>query len=159
MNQAPSKARVLLALLGVAATVSCGGRPPDMNDPGVVALQLFALAADAPEQEQLESLFDPDPLSSQVVSLLEALDMLADSAPPDLLRVETAPGADEAFVDLTVELSGGGRAGYSVKLRRLESDDWRISWFQGPGVEWPRLGRRGAGLTTSAPPESRSDGW
>lgn len=149
----------VLALLGLAVVVGCSGPEPDPNDPGAVALHLFTRAANAPDPAELLEIFDPDGLADRKVPLLDTLDVIAGSSSPELLGVDIGPDSDEAFVDLAVELPGEGRAVYSVKLRRLEEFGWRIAWFQGPGVEWPTAGRRGAGLTTSAPPGSMGDGW
>ena len=153
------KTCAVLASLGLLVAAGCSNTQLDPDDPGSVALHLFALAADEPDQEQLATIFDPDMLSQRGVPLLDALDVIAGSAAPDLLGVDTAPGVDEAFVDLAVALPGEGRAVYNVKLRRSGELGWRIAWFQGPGVEWPARGRRGESLTTSAPPEPSSDGW
>ena len=157
--RAHSTAGLILALLGLAAFVGCSAPELDPNDPASVALQLFTLADAEPGQEELDRLFDPDALANRVVPLLDALDGITGSATPSLLGVETAPGTDEAFVDLELALPGEGRAVYNLKLRRFGQEGWRIAWFQGPGVEWPPRNRRGASLTTSAPPEPPADGW
>lgn len=154
-----SDACAVLTLLALAATVGCSDPGGNTDDPGPVALRLFALADAEPGPEELERWFEPELLASRGVPLLDALDGIAGSGSPTLLAVETAPGAEEAFVDLAVSLPGGGRAVYNVKLRRLGEDGWRIAWFQGPGVEWPPREERGASLTTSAPPGTPDAGW
>ena len=157
--RAPSTAGVVLTLLGLALIVGCSAPEFDPTDPGSVALQLFTLSDTEPGPQELDLLFDPDELANHVVPLLDALDGIAGSAAPRLLGVETAAGTYEAFVDLELALPGEGRAVYNLKLRQFGQEGWRIAWFQGPGVEWPPRNRRGASLTTSAPPEPPTDGW
>ena len=147
------------ALLGLALVAGCSAPELDPNDPGSVAQHLFTLATDGPAQEELATIFDPEVLPEHPVALLDALDAIADLEDPELLAVDSSPDTDEVFVDLALALPGEGRAVYSVKLRHLEQAGWRIAWFQGPGVEWPDRGRRGPGLSTSAPPEPATDGW
>ena len=159
MKQALSTTGALLLLLGLMTVAACSAPAPDPQSPASVALQLFALCGTEPEPEELQAWFDPDFLEDHDVELLDALDRISESAAPNLLGLESDPNAQEAFVDLEIELRGAGRAVYNVKLRRIGAEGWRIAWFQGPGVEWPSRNRKGAGLTTSAPPEPPSDGW
>jgi hypothetical protein len=157
VKHAHSTTGKLLLLLGLLTVAACSVPAPDPQDPASVALQLFALSESDPGAEELRAWFDPDLLTDQNVALLDALDGISESAAPNLLGVESEPNSQEAFVDLEIELRGAGRAVYNVKVRRIGEDGWRIAWFQGPGVEWPSRNRKGAGLTTSAPPEPPSE--
>ena len=61
-----------------------------------------------------------------------------------------------AVVDLSMELPGEA-AGWSRFSVQLEGGGdppvWHVTWFQGPGIEWPPSAAvRGESLTTSAPP-------
>lgn len=154
MTRAIEPAGAIAVLVCTIALCACAAPHPSptAEDPGAVALQLFSLPEEPPQEGALAQIFDPDALSGGRVSLLDALEALAGFPPPELLAVEAIEGDEEAFADLAVELPGGGRAAFSVKLRRLEAEGWRVAWFQGPGVEWPSRGRRGESLSTSSPP-------
>jgi hypothetical protein len=121
-------------------------------------MNLFVVAGEQNRPAELDSVFDPVSLATGEVALLDALDALAGSPPPELTGVHLSEGEEEAFVDLDVELPGGGRASYNLKLTTGTDGGWRIAWFQGPGVEWPPSGGRGNGLTTSVPPGVESGG-
>lgn len=142
----------LLVLLG---TLACCGRT-EPQDPGVAAMRLLELAqVDEPTDDQLRRAFHPVPSDAQRAALLDALSALADVASLRVVDVVRLADPDDAFADLAALLPGGGSAHFTVRLRKRmeEPDPWRITWFQGPGVEWPAAGSgRGDGLSTSAPP-------
>ncbi len=143
-------------LLAVVVALASCGRAED-HGPGAVATRLFELALiDEPTDEQLRRAFDPLPPAEQRAALLDALSMLANVASLRVVDVDRPAGPDDAFADLAAVLPGGGSAHFTVRLtKRAEGPDpWRVTWFQGPGVEWPAAGAgRGNGLSTSAPPE------
>jgi hypothetical protein len=147
-------ALLLLASL-LAATAACDrSEGPQADSPAAAALALFELAgADPPPEEELGALFGSALDELQRASLLEALAAIADASEPTVVRTEPLSGLDRVAVDLSAAAPAGGRAEFSVQLQQAAGGEWQISWFQGPGVEWPRRGRpRGTGLTTSALP-------
>ncbi len=139
----------------VVALASCG-RGED-HDPGAVAMRLFELALiDEPTDEQLRRAFDPLPPAEQRAALLDALSTLVDVVSLRIVDVDQPAGPDDAFADLAGLLPGGGSAHFTVRLRKRAEgpDPWRVTWFQGLGIEWPAVGsERGNGLSTSAPPK------
>jgi len=142
-------------LLVVVVALAACGRGTD-HDPGAVAMRLFELSLiDEPTDEQLGRAFDPLPPVDQRAALLDALSTLADVASLRIVDVDLPAGPDDAFADLAGLLPGGGSARFTVRLRKRTEgpDPWRVTWFQGPGVEWPVAeSGRGDGLSTSAPP-------
>lgn len=144
----------LALLLLLSTLIACHGAR-DEGGPGAVALSLFALAElDEPTGEQLRELFDDELARRPPPALLDALEALAGVSDPRVVELQELSGPDETVCDLTADLDGGGEAGFSVRLEARTPGEWRITWFQGPGVEWPRQpGRRDQGLTVSAPPE------
>ena len=148
----PSWSAALLVVL--VALASCG--PGEDHDPGAVAMRLFELALiDEPTDDQLRRAFDPLPPTEQRAALLDALSTLAHVASLRIVDVDQPADPDDAFADLAALLPGGGSARFTVRLRKCmeEPDPWRVTWFQGPGVEWPATGSgRGNGLSTSARP-------
>jgi len=146
-----------LAVLLLVATCAACGRDADVEPgPGATALELFELSREAdPRGEMLEATFDAPPPADDRAELLDALELLAAVDELSVVDVQTPAGPRDAFVDLDATLPGGGLAHYTVRLRASPDDTWRVSWFQGPGVEWPPPRRgRGDGLSSSAPPES-----
>jgi len=143
-------------MLLVVSCAACGRTADGESGPAAAALELFELARGAdPQGELLESTFDAPPAADDRAALLDALELLATVETPRVVDVQTPAGPQDAFVDLDVTLPGGGQARYTVRLRAFSVDSWRVSWFQGPGVEWPPPRRvRGDGLSSSAPPES-----
>jgi hypothetical protein len=147
--------RLAVAAL-LAALLACGdGNGDRVDEPGAAALRLFEVArVDEPTDEQLRATFVSVPREDARAVLLDALAALA--RPEELVIVDIlrpAGAEDDAFVDLAAPLPGGGVAHFNVRLRTAEPGSWRVSWFGGPGVEWPPSpARRGDGLTSSAPP-------
>jgi len=146
----------LAALLLVAGCAACGRGADGETGPAAAALALFTLSRGAdPQGQMLETTFDAPPPADDRAALLDALELLAAVEEPRVVDVQTPAGPQDAFVDLDAALPGGGLAHYTVRLRASAEDSWRVSWFQGPGVEWPPPRRmRGDGLSSSAPPES-----
>lgn len=147
-------------VLALALIAGCAEKPDAVpqDGPGAAAMNLFTLAIEENRPAELDSAFDPGSLDGGDVALADSLDVLAGLRPPELIGVYSSDDGVEAFCDLAVELPGGGRATYNVKLSASPDGGWRIAWFQGPGVEWPRRERRGDGLTTSLPPEDGPGG-
>ena len=144
--------RRLSLLLAAAVAVGCAGEAPPAPDPAEAAVvELFALAAEPdPTPERIAALFGR--LSGGVPpQLFDSLAALTDAGRPVVVRREELTGLDRVVFDLEAALPGGGTADYSVQV---ESDAeaagrWRVVWFQGPGVAWPRHGRAGDGLSSS----------
>ena len=151
------RARAGLAVLLLVATCTACGRGGGVEPgPSDAALELFALSRGAdPQGEMLEATFAAPPPADDRAALLDALELLAAVEDLRVVSVQTPAGPGDAFVDLDATLPGGGLARYTVRLRTSEEDSWRVTWFQGPGVEWPPPPRvRGDGLSSSAPPDS-----
>lgn len=145
-------------LVLLATFAACGGPDGERHgdDPGGAALRLFELARiDEPTDDQLRGALDQLPHPDRRGVLLDALAALAPVEDPRVVEVVQPAGPEDAFVDLAAGLPGGGIAHFNVRLRSVEPGSWRVSWFRGPGVEWPpsRAGQ-GQGLSSSAPPES-----
>ena len=149
-------ARRALTLLLLLTITGCGGSESDPEaGPRGAAVRLFELAGgDDATDEQLRALFDVERLEDRRAELLDALARVAGAGRAGNAFVEPMSGPDEVMVDLEVELAGGGAANYRVQLSRTEAGDWRITWFGGPGVEWPgSAGPRDQGLTVSSAPD------
>jgi len=156
IDEVVRRAGALLLLLATLA--ACDGADGDRrgDDPGGAALRLFELARiDEPTDHQLRGALDQVPHADDRAALLDALAALTPVEDPRIVEVVQPAGPEDAFVDLAAGLPGGGIAHFSVRLRSVEPGSWRVSWFRGPGVEWPpsRAGR-GQGLSSSAPPET-----
>jgi hypothetical protein len=150
------RAGALLALLATLA--ACGGRGDERgaDDPGGAALHLFELAhVDEPTDDQLREALVRVPREAGRAALLDALAALTPAEEPRIVEVVQPAGPEDAFVDLAAGLPGGGVAHFNVRLRLVEPGSWRVSWFRGPGVEWPPSATgTGQGLSSSAPPET-----
>lgn len=151
----PRLTALLLSASLLAATIACD-RPEDAESggPGGAAVALFELAGtDPPSEAGLAELFGAGLDEVQRAALLEALAGIADLSEPTVVRTEPLSGLERVAVDLSAATAAGGSAEFSVQLQQAGGGEWQIRWFQGPGVEWPRRGRRrGEGLTTSALP-------
>ena len=135
---------------------ACGDEEPSgPPGPEETALQLFELAqSEQPADELIATLFGAGLEGRKRTALLESLSALSAPSAVEAVGSERLEGLDRVVVDLEAGLPAGGMAGYSVQLEPTAQGEWRILWFQGPGVEWPRRERpRSEGLTTSAPPE------
>ncbi len=148
----PGTAPALLVALGLTAGCAMERETPAVG-PDASALELFELAGlpDRPP-ERLEALFALGPDERLRAELGDALDRLAAARRPRVTLVETMVESGKTVVDLTAEFDGGASGEFSVQLQGAD-DVWKIVWFQGPGVDWPRQPRRrGDGLTSSTPP-------
>ena len=149
--------RVPLALVLVLVACGCAGEDEPGTDAASAALLLFEVARiDEPDDDTLAATFELAPGPDNRGALLDALGLLAEAGDPLVVEVLQPEGPADAFVDLTAQLPGGAVAQFNVRLRASEPGSWRVTWFLGPGVEWPARGaRRGDGLSSSAPPETR----
>jgi hypothetical protein len=144
-------AAVILLMLS-----SCGEEEPSgPAGPEQTALRLFELAREQqPADDLIAALFEPGLGERNRAALLESLSAFSAPTAVQAVGSERLEGLERVVVDLSAELPAGGMASYSVQLEQAEQGEWKITWFQGPGLEWPRRERpRGEGLTTSAPPE------
>jgi len=150
-RRGPASALALVLLAG-CATATRAPEPP--ATPERAALELFRIAAepDATE-ERLERLFAPETNLARRAELRDALAALVLPEPPAVVDTQALDGPRRVVVDLRAELAGGGEALYSVRVEQDPAEHWTVTWFQGPGVEWPASpGRRDEGRSTSAPP-------
>jgi hypothetical protein len=148
------RAGALVVALLCLAGGGCGRGERDSTGPGPAALRLFDLArGEEPGPDRLGASFDPVPGEDDRAALLDALSALAPAREPRVVQITRTGGPDDAFVDLEADLAGGGLARYSVRLAEVGPDDWRVRWFQGPGVDWPPFAAGpGEGSRSSAPP-------
>jgi hypothetical protein len=147
---------VSAATLAVLILTACGEEEPATQaGPEQTALRMFELAQDKQPSEQLISeLFGAGLDERERVALLEALSALAEPSALEATGSEQLEGLNRVVVDIAAALPAGGEARYSVQLEQTAQGEWRILWFQGPGLAWPSKARpRGDGLTTSAGPD------
>ncbi len=136
------------------ATTACNdeGRPP--ASPADAALELFRVARQTePDAGRVERLFGPPADDLRRAALHDALEQLGVAAEPRVLAVLALEDEQRrVVVDLAARLPGEGSASFSVVVERV-GEDWRVTWFQGPGIGWPPERRRkDPGLSTSPPP-------
>ncbi len=144
--------RTLLAL-ALIGSVACGSSEPSgwSAEAAAAALALFDVAddPDAAEDRFLE-MFAGKRDAGGRAELFDSLSALPEASNLRVIGVELLEGLDRAVVDLEGDLAGGGTARFSVQLSGTETQAWRITWFVGPGVEWPRSRRRrDQGLSSS----------
>jgi len=148
-----------VATLGIVAALcaACAPDPParELDPRHATALRLLELARQAdPPPEELLGLVTGQPDDLELAALYDALTALAAIAgdtEPELLRIEELAGLDRCAVDLRSALPGDGSADFSIQLEST-GEGWKVSWFEGPGFDWPsRRPPRGEGLTTSDP--------
>lgn len=146
---------LLVTIVACALTTAgCPGDSPDAPplDPAArAALEVFDLAQrDDPDGERLEALFGPFE-EGPPADLHDALGALAAAGPPEIVGRERIEDLDREVVDLEAPFDGEGTGRFSVQLTvRENGDGYRVTWFQGPGVDWPPRRRpRDDGLSTS----------
>jgi len=147
---------VSAAILAVLILTACGEEEPATQaGPEQTALRLFELAQDKqPPEELISELFGPGLDDRERAALLDALSALAGPSAPEAAGSERLEGLDRVAVDIAAALPAGGEARYSVQLEQTAQGEWKILWFQGPGLAWPSKARpRGDGLTTSSGPD------
>ena len=126
---------LLLAALGCTGLGGPAG-------PEAAAISLFELAGSEPEPDRIDATFGPVDDELSRARLLDALEQLPPTDEPQVVEVVPRADSGPVIVDLAVMLDSGGEATFSVKLDRDADGPWRIAWFQGPGIEWPRSARR-----------------
>jgi hypothetical protein len=146
-----------LTLALTAVLFGCPQRqpPPEPEpEPARVARELFVVArTELSDEGLIDRLFDIDREDRRRAALYDALEELARSGEPEVVRIEPLGGADHVVVDLVSRLPGGGEASFSVELHSTDDETWIVGWFDGPGIEWPPpQRRRDQGLSTSPAP-------
>lgn len=149
--------KLLLALLiGVAPLLACGDSTPEEAPPRTAAEQtlwLFEIADQGQlAPEQMAELFEIPEDEKRRALLFDAVEQLAANGTPRIVAEVELPELQRIAIDLARE-DGEAVALYSVQLNSVSTPP-KISWFSGPGVEWPERSRRGDGLSSSAPPSS-----
>jgi len=147
--------RLLLTLALAAGLFGCPQRqPPPEPESARVARELFVVArTELPDEDRIDRLFDIDREDRRRAALYDALEQLARSGEPEVLRIEPLGASDHVVVDLVSRLPGGGEASFSVELHSNDDERWIVGWFDGPGIEWPPpRRRRDQGLSTSPAP-------
>ena len=143
----------LAALAGLSlalAAPGCGPAAPEPSEPERLALELFRAAAQ-PERERLDLLFGPATDEAARAVLADSVERLLPAREPRIVGMEELDGPDQVVIDIEAGLEGGGSGLWSVQVETADGG-WRISWFQGPGVEWPpSRRRRDEGLSSSPP--------
>jgi len=119
---------------------------------GEASLRLFALSpsVDA-DSGELTELLDESSVERDRAAALDAVASLRDASRPSILAEGLLDVLDRAVVDVEAELPGGGTARFSFQARQMADGSWRVVSIEAPGVEWPDRGRKGSGLTVSAP--------
>ncbi len=132
------------------ATAGCGAAAPEPSEPERLALELFRTAAH-PEKERLDVLFGPASDEAAGAVRADSVERLLPAREPRVVGMQELDGPDQIVIDIEAGLEGGGSGLWSVQVETADGS-WRISWFQGPGVEWPpSRPRRDEGLSSSPP--------
>ena len=138
----------LTTLLLLAGASGCGPDAPEPTGPERVVLELFALSAD-PGEDDLLRLFGPESDGRRRAVLADSVELLRPAREPRIVGLEEIEGPRRVVIDVEAGLDGGGAGLWSVQVDTV-ADGWRVTWFQGPGVEWPPARqRRDDGLSTS----------
>lgn len=143
----------------VAALLSCRcGEPVEIapagppRSAGEASLRLFALSPSIdPDSRKLAELLDEAGVEENRAAALDAVASLRSASRPSILAEHFLDVLDRTVVDVEAELPGGGTARYSFQARQIADGSWRVVSIEAPGVEWPGRGRKGSGLTVSAP--------
>ena len=149
----PRPGRLATVVLLVAAT-ACQDQGQAPSNPEQAARELFRLARqNEPDPDEVDRLFGPAVDARRRAALHDALELLRDASEPRVLdTLALEDGERRVIVDLTADLRGDGSARFSVLVEHVAAE-WRVTWFQGPGVGWPpERRRRDEGLSTSPPP-------
>ena len=147
----------MTAALATLALAGCKESVPVAVDssPETAALALLdAQTEDDHVAAPWDQLFDGSAADDSKVALLEAIDAIPTIESAQVTHVDLDPEGLEAYVDLEASLPGGGMATFSARLRAESEARWRVTWFQGPDLEWPIHRAKGDGLSQSAPPRS-----
>ncbi len=143
-----------MACLALAAlSLGCPSRTPIAPaGPEQVAISVFELARDEElDGPAAESLFGEGISDSRLAGLLDSVAALARFEHPEIQGIQ-AIGGDAGIVDVTATTPGGGTAAFSFQVEGNETEGFRVTWFAGPGIEWPpSRRRRGDGLSSSPP--------
>jgi hypothetical protein len=144
----------LATLLLLSLAAGCKPAQPEAVTAEGGALLLFATAKESEiSEEQLHQLFGEVGDAGARAVLLDALQELSVAGDPQVVDLQELAALDRTVVDLEATLSGGGVASYSVQLQPTPAGLFRVTWFAGPGVEWPPPPRRrGQGMSSSHPP-------
>ncbi len=136
-----------------ALSLACSSRAPTAPaSPDQAATSVFELARDEElDGPAAESLFGTEIPETRLASLLDSVAALAHFGLPELGGIQKI-GADVSVVDLTASTPGGGTAAFSFQVEGNPTEGFRVTWFAGPGIEWPPPRRtRGEGLSSSPP--------
>ncbi len=136
-----------------ALSLACSSREPtDPAGPGQIATSVFELARDdGLDGPAAESLFGTEIPDGQLPWLLDSVAALAHFGPPEVEGIQEI-AADVSMVDLRASTPGGGTATFSFQVEGNPTEGFRVTWFAGPGIEWPPpRRRRGEGLSSSPP--------
>ena len=162
MRHAP---RIAVIVIACAIAIACGSDPavPQLpvigNDtPEHAALSLFALAVEPHEidgDRSVDSVVEPTLVAVDPGALFDALDALREIVSPRIVAAERLDDLDRWAIDIEGALPGPSLAAFSVQVEPADDGTWRVVWFAGPGVEWPRRGPAlGDGLASSTPPQA-----
>jgi hypothetical protein len=95
----------------------------------------------------------PDLLDADPAAALDTMAALARLENWQVGEETPLPELRRSVLDVEAQVGGGGSAGLSFQLERLEDDTWRVVSILGPEIEWPsRPRRRDEGLSSSSPP-------
>lgn len=157
--------RLAAIVTACAMAIACGGgpgvpeRPASANDtPEGAALSLFALASRSHEDGEVtaaDQVVDPTLISRDPGALFDALDALREVEDLRVVAAERLDDLDRWAIDLEGALAGSALTAFSAQVEPADDGTWRVVWFAGPGVEWPRRAPpRGDGLASSEPPQT-----
>jgi len=158
-NRLPVTARLGWWCAIIAAILSCRcGEPVEIapagppRSGGEAALRLFALSPSIdPDSRELAELLDESIVEQDRAAALDAVSSLRNASRPSILTEGFLDVLDRAVVDVEAELPGGGTARFSFQALQIADGSWRVVSIEAPGVAWPGRGRKGTGLTVSAP--------
>lgn len=148
-----------VAVLGLAV-LACGGETDDApvlsNDtPSGAALSLFVLAGrDADDRDLAARYVESEALDADPDGFFDEIEGLSDVRRARVVASEPLAGLDEVVVDLEGERPGPTLVAFMVVAAPTADGTWRVRFFGGPGVQWPRYPiPRGDATTTSPAPD------